>query len=247
MRAIDRGALVAFALTLSVAWAGSPARAADPGEPEAPAAASQAAPASDTVARLAGWVLASEDNGDRPFLIVDKVAAQVFVFGHDGRPLGAAPVLVGLAPGDDSAPGVGDKALSAISPEERTTPAGRFVASLGVEKGNHRVLWVDYAAAVSLHPVVTARPKERRLERLFSSDPQEHRITFGCINVPAQFFNEVILATFKDVRGIVYVLPDTKPLDEVFPTFAAGASRDASAIAPSGARDGPGAQAPDPQ
>jgi hypothetical protein len=246
MRTIVRGALVGFALTLGVAWAGSPARAADPAEQTAATPEPQPAPASDTVARLAGWVLASDDNNDLPFLIVDKVAAQVFVFGHDGRPLGAAPVLVGLAPGDDSAPGVGDKELAAIRPEERTTPAGRFVASLGVEKGNHRVLWVDYADAVSLHPVVTARPKERRLERLFSPDPQEHRITFGCINVPAQFFNEVILATFKNVRGVVYVLPDTKPLDEVFPTFAAGAKRDAAAIEPSGGPGGP-ASAPDPQ
>src|SRR5205085_3804385 len=65
-------------------------------------------PVSDTVAGMAAWIATSHDNGGLPFIVIDKVAAAVFVFDADGRLLGNAPALLGLAHGDDSAPGVGD-------------------------------------------------------------------------------------------------------------------------------------------
>jgi hypothetical protein len=177
---------------------------------------------SASAAEVADWVIASGDNTGRPFMIVDKLAAEVFVFDAAGRLLGDAPVLVGLARGDDSVAGIGDRDLAAIRPEERTTPAGRFVTGFGPAAGSRRtVLWVDYATAVSLHPVVVNNPKERRLERIRSPDPGEHRITFGCINVPTAFYKDVVLKAFAGGVGVVYVLPDTKPLDEVFPAVAA--------------------------
>ena len=131
----------------------------------------------------------------------------------------STPALIGITAGDESSPGVGDRELSDIPPEERTTPAGRFVAKFGPASGNRRVLWVDYATAVSLHPVVTANKKERRLQRLKSLTPDDNRITYGCINVSAQFYKEVVRPLFADTTGIVYILPETKYLFEVFPAF----------------------------
>ena len=201
------------ALGLALFWGGAPA--------QAPALASSVERPSGTAAQLDGWVVTSGDNGGRPFLIVDKLAAEVFVFDAHGRLEGAAPVLVGLARGDDSAPGVGGLPLAAIRPDERTTPAGRFVAHFGEGHGHHLILWVDDADEIALHPVVTAHPRERRLQRLRSPAPAEHRITYGCINVPAAFFREVVLKVFAGGGGVVYVLPDTRPVEEVFPDFAA--------------------------
>jgi len=184
---------------------------------------------SGVAGRLADWVIASGDNGARPFMIVDKLGAEVFAFDADGRLLGSAPALVGLAPGDDSAPGVGDLKLSAISPDQRTTPAGRFVAQFGPSNGHGAVLWVDYADAISMHPVITTNPAEHRLQRIRSASPEDHRISFGCINVPAKFYDKVVLTAFRD-GGVVYILPDTKPVEDVFPALAAtadaGAERD---------------------
>jgi hypothetical protein len=174
-----------------------------------------------TVAQMAAWVIGSGDNDGRPFVIVDKLAANVFVFDVDGHLMGGAPALVGLAPGDDSADGVGDRELSAIGPDDRTTPAGRFVAGFGPARGGRTVLWVDFATAISLHPVVTSNPKEHRLERIKSPAPEDHRITFGCINVPAAFYKDVVLQAFGGGSGVVYILPDTKPIEAVFPAFAA--------------------------
>jgi hypothetical protein len=172
----------------------------------------------ETVTRMAEWVIASSDNGGLPFVIIDKVAAKVFVFAADGQLLGAAPALVGYARGDNSSPGAGDREMSAIPLNERTTPAGRFVASFSA-KDKHRVLWVDYATAIALHPVVTAHPKERRLQRLQSRTPRDNHITHGCINVAAGFYDKVVRPTFTGTNGIVYILPEKKPMDEVFPAF----------------------------
>jgi hypothetical protein len=169
--------------------------------------------------RMADWVVASADNGGLSFVIVDKKDAEVFVFDRQGLILGAAPALLGLAVGDDSAPGVGDKPLSAIPPADRTTPAGRFVAYLGHESGKPNFLWVDYKDNISLHRVITSRPQDHRLERLATPTPLDNRISFGCINVPVDFFERIVLPTFKSTRGIVYILPEIKATRDVFSNF----------------------------
>lgn len=169
--------------------------------------------------QLADWILASNDNRRLPFLIVDKKQAMVYAFHADGLLRGEAPVLLGSAIGDDSAPGIGGRKLSAIRPAERTTPAGRFVAALDRNLHGVEILWVDYDAAISLHRVVSGVPKERRAQRLASPTPLDNRISFGCINVPAGFFDQVVRPAFKGTNGIVYVLPETRSAHEVFGSF----------------------------
>jgi hypothetical protein len=174
---------------------------------------------SETAALVTNWITASGDNGGLPFMVIDKIAAKVFLFDAQGQLVGAAPALLGITSGDDSAPGVGDRELSNIKPEDRTTPAGRFVAKFGRASGNRNVLWVDYATSISLHPVVTTNKKERRLQRLRSPSADDNRITYGCINVPAKFYQGVVRPLFTDTSGIVYILPESKYLFEVFPSF----------------------------
>lgn len=172
--------------------------------------------ASRDTRRLADWVTDSGDNRSLPFVIVDKTAAKVFVFDSAGRLRGAALALVGLAPGDDSVPGIGDMSLSSIRPELRTTPAGRFVAELGYDLTTD-ILWVDYATAISLHRVINTNPRERRLQRLASRAPLEHRISYGCINVPAKFYETIVRPAFTGTNGIVYILPETRTIEKEFP------------------------------
>ncbi len=175
-----------------------------------------AGPASSEAKQVTDWVMATGDNHGMPFVVVDKKAAEVFVFDAGGRLVGDSAVLLGLARGDDSAPGVGDKKLSDIRPDERITPAGRFVASLGYGLGKQDILWVDYPSALALHRVSPAASQEGRLQRLASTSPLDHRITFGCINVPAGFYDAVIHPTFLSTSGVVYILPEIKSVAEVF-------------------------------
>lgn len=168
---------------------------------------------------VADWVVDSGDNRGMPFVIVDKVDAKVFVFHSDGRLRGAAPALLGMAQGDDAVPGIGKRDMKSIRPEERTTPAGRFTSYLGINFYRKDILWVDYEGAVSLHRVVTNKPEERRLERLATPTPRDNRISYGCINVPAKFFDKVVKPAFNGAMGIVYVLPEVKSKKEVFASY----------------------------
>ena len=168
----------------------------------------------DTI-RVTEWVVASRDNGNRPFLIVDKVNARVYLFDHRAKLLGTAAALLGLGSGDESVAGIGQRKLSTITPKERTTPAGRFVASLGNDF-TQDILWVDYDLALSLHRVITGNAKDRRHQRLASATALDNRISYGCINVPVGFYDKVIIPAFTGTTGTVYILPETKTIEEVF-------------------------------
>ncbi len=182
------------------------------------AAAAPALSPSDAATRVAEWVAASGDNHALPYAIVDKVNAALFLFDAKGRQLSAVPVLIGIAPGDEATPGVGSKNLAEIGPAEKTTPAGRFLAKFGIAFGRERILWVDYATSVALHPIpADAAKRERRRARMLSPTPDDNRITFGCINVPKAFYDKLLRPRFQRRGGYVYVLPDTKPLEAVFP------------------------------
>lgn len=171
--------------------------------------------ASGETERVMNWVAATGDNNDAPYMVIDKVSAEVFVFDRDSRLVASSPALVGMKVGDDSAPGVGDRELSAIPPDDRTTPAGRFIAKFGRAAGRRDVLWVDYPTAISLHAVIAVR-NQHRLERLRSPTPEDNRITYGCINVPADFYQRVVKKLFAKTRGVVYIVPETKALNDVF-------------------------------
>lgn len=180
-------------------------------------------PASREARHVADWVVDSGDNRALPFVIVDKKGAKVFVFDAQGQLLGFAAALLGQAPGDDSIPGIGDRPLSSIRPEEKTTPAGRFIASLGDSTRGEDVLWVDYAGAVSMHRVITSNVRERRAQRLATATPLDNRITYGCINVPKRFYEDVVRPAFAKTYGIVYVLPEIRAAREVFNSYEPGA------------------------
>ena len=185
-------------------------------------------PASADARRMADWVAATGDNGALAFVIVDKAAATVFVFDRHARLTGASPALLGLARGDDSAPGIGDAKLSDIRPDQRTTPAGRFVAALGRNADDKDVVWVDYADAISMHRVITSNPREHRLRRLATATIVDNRISYGCINLPARFYEQVVTPAFTGADGVVYILPEIKSLHQVFFDHAAGAAATSS-------------------
>ena len=187
-------------------------------------------PVSKDARFIANWVLDSGDNRQMSFVIIDKKSARVFVFNPAGKLLGASPVLLGAAKGDDSAPGIGTRPLAEVQPEEKTTPAGRFVGEPGRNASGEDIVWVDYDAAVSMHRVRTANPKERRLARLASSTAADNRISFGCVNMPPTFYENVLSPQFNDRYGVVYVLPDVKRIGEVFTEAYDPAARHRAAL-----------------
>ncbi len=190
---------------------------ARPAAAAAPVVRAPIFPSADT-RFVADWVATSGDNRKLPFAVIDKKAASLTLFDARGMPLAQVPVLIGIALGDDATPGVGAKKLEEIGPAEKTTPAGRYLAKFGYAAGRTSVLWVDYANSVAIHAIPSDAAKgEKRAARMASPDPAQHRITFGCINVPRAFYASVLSPKFRRKGGYVYVLPDVKPLAEVFP------------------------------
>lgn len=168
---------------------------------------------------IADWVVDSKDNRGMPFIIVDKPHARVFVFDGFGRLLGAAPTLLGLTVGDRMVPPLtGDRETTEVPLRDKITPAGRFWAQLG-RSVREEVLWVDYDTGLSLHPVLTTKPEERRLERLRTPTIADNRISAGCINVPKQFYEKVVSPAFQGVVGVVYILPDAGAARDIFHSY----------------------------
>lgn len=184
--------------------------------------------------RVAAWVRATGNSHGQPFAIIDKKAAMLHVFDAAGGPRGSSPVLLGLALGDDSVPGIGERKMSDIQPAERTTPAGRFVSSPGRNLQGEDIVWIDYDAAVSMHRVRAGKQADRRLERLATPTPADNRISYGCVNVPAAFYDAFIKPYFGAQPAVVYVLPETRPASVVFGLQAPAGSpaRQASAKTP---------------
>ncbi len=201
--------LLALGITVASPVAARPA--ADPANAAQFKDETVSADARDT----ANWVMASHDNHTLPFVVIDKANAKVFAFDGAGVLRGAAPALLGMARGDASVPGIGQRKLATIAPTERTTPAGRFQASLGRDF-EQDILWIDYDAALSLHRVIKGRRVDDRAGRLASPTPSDNRISYGCVNVPPGFYDGVVKPLFSGTVGIVYILPETKPLRSVF-------------------------------
>jgi hypothetical protein len=172
---------------------------------------------SPDVRRMAAWVADSRDNGLRAFVIIDKPQARVYLFGPDAHLRAAATALLGSARGDDTVPGVGDKPLKDVKPEEKTTPAGRFVAEVGESSTRGEdVVWVDYNAAVSMHRIIKV---PERLKAMATPDVKDNRMSFGCINLPDAFYEGQLRPAIDRWGLIVYILPETRPIGQTFASF----------------------------
>lgn len=167
--------------------------------------------------RIANWVADSRDNAQRWFVVLDKREAKVFLFDRDGKLQVAVPTVIGSAIGDDTAPGVGDKPLGDLKPEERTTPAGRFVTEVGETSSRHEdVVWVDYEAAVSMHRIIKV---PERLKAIETPEPGDNRLSNGCINLPVAFYEQSLRPAVDKYGVVVYILPETRPLQQTFASF----------------------------
>ena len=74
--------------------------------------------------------------------------------------------------------------------------------------------------------LITGRVSDHRRLRLQSPTSSDNRISFGCINVPVDFYDTIVRPLFNATTGIVYILPETRSIEDVF--FATTAVRPAT-------------------
>jgi hypothetical protein len=211
MRGRGRRLLVAVAVGVCATWGHAAPQRPDFG----------AERASDDARYAASRIVEDADNAGRPFVIVDKKEARVYVFAPHGHLLGASAALLGLAPGDRPVGDSANASPASLAPSERTTPAGRFDSEPGHNDKGEAIVWIDYAAALAIHRLRPAPARDRRPQRMASPDPGEHRISFGCVVVPVEFYEQVVEPTLGSRRGVVYVLPEASPVQAMFDTLEA--------------------------
>ena len=180
-------------------------------------------PTSDTAsadARFAQrWVASNHDNANMPYVIVDKKAAHMFVFEADGRLINSTPVLLGAGVGDESVPGIETRDISTLRMDERTTPAGRFVSEPGRNLKGEDIVWVDYDAKIAIHRLRPDASLQLRAQRLASGATDDKRVSLGCIVVPVAFYENVVRPLLGKRKGLVYVLPENKPVQNMFGAY----------------------------
>jgi len=162
------------------------------------------------------WIRERGDDHGRPFAIVDKRAARIFVFGAGGQLVGSSSTILGLARGDVPIPGAGQKDPSQLLPYERRTPAGRFESQPGKNIHGEAVVWVDYETGIAIHRVRPGRAQAQRLHSLASDGADDKRLSLGCVVVPEAFFSAIILPTLGHSHGTIYVLPEDGPVTALF-------------------------------
>lgn len=163
------------------------------------------AKASAEVRHVALWAVDSGDHLGLPFIIIDKAQARLFAFDGDGRLRASAPVLLGAARGD-----------GAVVPD---TPAGRFVAVMAMAGTQGGITWHAGGILLRLRGLLGDSAPGRGARRLASPLVDDRRISDGSIHAADAFIRKELAPLMLGHAGIAYVLPETRPVDEVLDSY----------------------------
>ena len=164
------------------------------------------------------YVAANNDSQGRPYIVADKKAGMLYLFDAQGNKLNDTPAIFGRDMSDIATAG--------------STPAGKFNLSYMPYDvsgyGGTVQAFVQQQSPTnpskgeifSVHRVLSV-PGQNRLGRLSSKTSADNRISDGCINVPAAFYNGALDGKFS---GPMYVIPETSTYTGN--RFGTGASSD---------------------
>jgi len=174
-----------------------------------------------TTARLAHYVVGTNDNEGLPFIITDKPIATSYVFDAKGNLVAAAPVLLGAAKDKDVIPRSAiEKTVAQTTKEEKVTPAGRFKGKIERRKSGTSFDFIKLGnSSLVGHIAYTGNPAENRLKRLSTPTADDNFISYGCINYGEKFYNDHIEKQFAD-GGIQYITPMSQTLEQTFEGIA---------------------------
>ena len=142
----------------------------------------------------------TSDNGGRPFIIADKKAGKLYLMNAEGKVVETTPALFGKDSSDaartDRATGAGKYDLTYN--RDQRLPSGYEGSVQSFDTGTN-------GETFAIHRVIDIKG-ENRSGRLASATARDNRITHGCINVPAEFYNKHLDG---ELGAVLYVLPET--------------------------------------
>jgi hypothetical protein len=162
-------------------------------------------------------------NPNKPIAIVDKQMGLTYVIDANGVLAGKSASLTGKTKGDVRSEAAKKTAnVESIAEKDKVTEAGMFDASVKnvPHYGNVITLQIFDNYSIAMHPTYLGAPAEQRQARLESATPEDNRISFGCINVPNEFMQNVVFKVIpKGVKSFpIVVIPESKSIQEFFPT-----------------------------
>lgn len=169
------------------------------------------------VERLLSAILDTNANEDMAFVVADKPTATMYVFDKLGNLKGSSPVLLGVTKGDKNT--LSSLSSRANNPLLRTTPSGIYTTKsikheqYKKEYGHEWLVQLVETTAgdnstTAIHGVYVHTPSEQRQARLDSKSIEDNRASWGCLNAPVQFMQDVVQPTFENENGKVFITPE---------------------------------------
>lgn len=156
---------------------------------------------------VANWVRATDANRGKSFIVADKAAGQLHAFMADGTLIRSAPALYGESLADAMTPEQLAKPLDKMTRADKITPAGRWNVTLQDSPEYGWVLSFKGGNGLAIHSVYLGTPSENRLGRLSSKISSDNYVSWGCINVPAEFAHNVLKDNFTSKDHGLFILP----------------------------------------
>lgn len=165
---------------------------------------------------VADWMLRNNRHESGPFMVADKTEGVMYAFDRYGVLIAKSAALYGKTRSDSLTEKQAAMSISRVTNADKVTPAGLFRAK-GVDTVYGRgVAFAEYAKTrLSVHQVYLGNKAEHRLGRLRSASLADHRVTFGCINVPAEFISQVVVPYFGG-ESVIAVLPEAQSAGSFF-------------------------------
>lgn len=160
---------------------------------------------------------------NKPIVIVDKQMGLTYMIDANGVLAGKSASLTGKTKGDfRSEEAKKTASVESIAEKDKVTEAGMFEGALKKSEDYGRVITLQEFNnySVALHQTYLKKPAERRQERLESATPEDNRISFGCINVPNEFMQNVVLKSipYGMTRFPIVVIPESKSIQAFWPS-----------------------------
>jgi hypothetical protein len=167
-------------------------------------------PAAARVAQIAAR------NGDRRYLMVDKVHGKLILFA-DGKPIFASAALTGASLADRLPPDAISKSVHQhIGVKYKVTPAGRFTMSRGHDDALGETLDINELQGndwtIAVHQVFLGDRSEHRDARLLSPNVEDKHITTGCIDVDPRTIRRLLRLLPAGDATPIYILPTDESL-----------------------------------
>jgi L,D-transpeptidase catalytic domain len=164
-------------------------------------------------------------NGDRVFLVVDKVHGKIALF-ENGEVKFAAAALTGQSTADVMPPdAIAKTHAQQVGVKYKVTPAGRYTVSPVFDPQYGMVLEINENQgpdwSLAIHQVALWNKSQRRDARLRSANDEDKHITDGCVDVEAATMRQLLQLLAKKGAVPIYILPMDETLAPgLFPAWA---------------------------